>query len=95
MSSAMKYKRDFLKANRVMARQFELKYTAWMEQHNLQPSEQEYRDFAKKWNITIYPGLGDSKSEAVFCVQIAVLKVLAETELEAYESIKRILEHAQ
>ncbi len=95
MSSAMKYKRDFLKANRVTQRQFSLKYTAWMEQHNLQPSEQDYRDFAKKWNITIHPGLGDPKSEAVFCVQIAALKVLAYTELEAYESIQRILEKAQ
>lgn len=92
MGSAMKYKKDFLKANQVTARQFQLKYIAFMESN---PNEAAYREFAKKWNITIHPGLGDSKSEAVFCVQIAALKVLAETELEAYESIKRILEHAQ
>lgn len=92
MSSAMKYKRDFLKANRVTVRQFQLKYIAFMESN---PDEQAYRDFAKKWNIKIYPGLGDSKGEAVLSVNIAALKVLAETELEAYESVKRILEHAQ
>ena len=92
MSSAMKYKRDFLKANRVTQRQFELKYVAFMES---EPDEAAYREFAKKWNINIYPGLGSPSHEVVLSVQIAVLKVLAETELEAYESIKRILEHAQ
>lgn len=89
---AMKYKRDFLKANRVTARQFELKYVAFMESN---PDEQAYRDFAEHWNIAIYPGLGDSKGEALLSVNIAVLKVLAETELEAYESVKRILDKTQ
>lgn len=84
----MKYKRDFLKANRVTARQFELKYIAFMEN---KPDEQAYRDFAKKWNITIHKGLGDAKTEAVLSVNIAVIKVLADTETEAQGSIHNIL----
>ena len=89
MSSAMKYKRDFLKANRVSQRQFELKYVAFIESD---PDEQAYRDFAKRWNINIYPGLGSPSHEAVLSVNIAVIKVLADNETEASESVGRILQ---
>lgn len=89
MSSAMKYKRDFLKANRVTQRQFELKYVAFIEGD---PDEQAYRDFAKRWNINIYPGLGSPSHEAVLSVNIAVIKVLADNETEAAESVGRILQ---
>ena len=85
---AMKYKRDFLKANRVTARQFQLKYVAFMESN---PDEQAYRDFAKRWNIKIYPGLGAPNVEAVLSVNIAVIKVLADNEDDAKDSIARIL----
>jgi hypothetical protein len=88
MSNAMKYKRDFLKANRVTVRQFELKYAAFMES---EPDEQAYRDFAKRWNIAIHRGLGHTHTEAVLSVQIAVIKVLAASDIEAHEFIEEIL----
>lgn len=90
MSSAMKYKRDFLKANRVTQRQFELKYAAFMKS---KPDEQAYRDFAKKWNITIHRGLGLGYTEAVLSVQIAAIKVLAASEIEAQTFIEEILQN--
>ena len=89
MGSAMKYKRDFLKANRVTTRQFELKYAAFMES---EPDEQAYREFAKRWNITIHPGLGHTHTEAVLSVQIAVVKVLASSDAEAQVFIEEILQ---
>jgi hypothetical protein len=89
---AMNYKRDFLKANRVTVRQFQLKYIQFMES---EPDEAAYRAFAKKWNINIYPGLGDSKAEAILSVNIAAIKVLSETEIEAHTEIMAILGKTQ
>jgi hypothetical protein len=89
MSKVTKYKRDFLKANRVTARQFELKYIAFMESN---PDEQAYRAFAQKWNITIHRGLGDPESEALLSVNIAAIKVLSENEDEARAKINEILQ---
>jgi hypothetical protein len=92
MTGAMKYKHDFLKANRVTVRQFELKYIAFMAN---EPDEQAYRDFAKRWNITIYPGLGSPKTEAVLSVGVAVIKVLEKDEVESYNAVQEILQEKQ
>jgi hypothetical protein len=88
-NSAMQYKKNFLRTHRTTARAFELKYIQFMESN---PDEQAYRAFAKRWLITIHKGLGDSKTEAVLSVNIAAIKVMADTEAEARASIENILQ---
>lgn len=85
----MQYKNDFLAANQCTVRVFEHAYIKFMRGV---PDEQAHRAFARRWGITIHAGLGSPRHEAALSVNIAAIKVLAESEAEANAAIREILQ---
>ena len=84
-----KYKADFLRANRCTVQQFEAAYITFMEG---KPDTAAYRKFARKYGITIFPDPNiPADGQALLCVNIAALKVLAETYEESRTAIENIL----
>jgi len=86
--TAMEYKKAFLKSNKLTVKTFERIYVKFMER---QPDEQAYRDFADEFGITIHEGLGNSETEAALSVNIAVIKVLSNSNFEAKAHLMSIM----
>ena len=85
----LKYKTDFLKANRCTVDEFERAYIAFQQR---KPDEKAYRQFARKYHITIHPNPHIPKEiQAVLSVNIAAIKVMAESHYEAESAIAEIL----
>lgn len=84
-----RYKADFLRHNRCTVDQFEADYVAFQER---KPTIADYRKFARKYGITIHsdPYI-PSDLQAVLCVNIAVIKVMAETYEESRTAVENIL----
>ncbi len=83
------YKADFLKHNRCTVDEFEAAYIAFQQR---KPTIADYQKFAKKWGITIHsdPGI-PVDLQAVLSVNIAAIKVMAETYEESLAAIENIL----
>lgn len=85
-----KYKSDFLRANRCTVDEFERDYIAFQE---AKPNQKVYRQFARKYNITIHPDPNiPADLQVVLCVNTAAVKVMAQSEREAYHAIADIIE---
>lgn len=88
MGHVTKYRQVFLKKNKCTADEFERAYVQFMDSN---PTPANYRTFAERWGITIHPGMNDKDTEAILSVNIAAIKVMAESEDEAYTVIRRIM----
>lgn len=83
------YKADFLRYNRCTVQEFEAAYIAFMES---KPDTKAYLRFARKYGITIIPDPNiPADGQALLCVNIAALKVMAETYEESRVAIENIL----
>ena len=83
------YKSDFLRANHCTAQEFESAYVAFAEN---KPDLAAYQRFARKWKIRIIPEPRlPYQTQVVLSVNIAAIKVMAETETEARLAVEGIV----
>lgn len=83
------YKSEFLRANRCTDQEFHDAYVAFMEGL---PSIADYRKFARRYHITIHPEPRlPVNMEVILSVNIAALKVMAQTYAESTAAIEDIL----
>ena len=84
-----KYKSDFLAANHCTADEFEAVYVAFMQS---KPNAKAYRQFARKYGITIHPEPSLPEDlRVVLSVNISVMKVFAKTFAESEAAIQEVL----
>jgi hypothetical protein len=85
-----KYKAAFLLINRCTAQEFHDAYIAFMED---KPDVAAYRKFARRYHITVHP---DARLpvdlQVILSVNIAAIKVMADTYAELLEAIEDILQ---
>ncbi len=85
-----KYKTDFLRANRCTDQEFTAAYLAFMDS---KPDVAAYRKFARKYRITI---ISDpyipADGQVILSVNIAAIKVMAQTYEESIEAVRGITE---
>lgn len=87
-----KYKSDFLRANHCTADEFEAAYIAFMESNGKRPNNKAYRQFARKYGISILPEPRIPEDvRAALSVNISAIKVMAKTSAEAEAAIEDIL----
>jgi len=85
-----KYKADFLRANHCTAQEFHDAYVAFMESN---PNDKAYRQFARKYSITIHPEPRlPEHLQLVFSVNISAMKVMAETFEESESAFQEIID---
>lgn len=84
-----KYKSDFLSVNRCTDDEFEEVYIAFMATN---PNTKAYRQFARKYGITILPDPYIPENvRVVLSVNIAAIKVMAMTSAEAETAVAEIV----
>lgn len=84
-----KYKSDFLLANHCTVDEFEAAYIAFMES---KPNTKAYRQFARKYSITILPEPNLPEDVRVgLSVHISAIKVMAKTFAESIAAVEEIL----
>jgi hypothetical protein len=84
-----KYKSDFLRANRCTEQEFHDAFVEFME---TEPDTKAFRQFARKYHITIHPEPRlPEHLQVVLSVNIAAVKVMAQSEREAYHAIADIV----
>lgn len=85
-----KYKTDFLRANRCTEQEFINAYVTFMES---KPDVAAFRKFARKYRITIHPDPNiPVDAQVIFSVNIAAIKVMAQTYEESIEAVRKITE---
>lgn len=84
-----KYKSDFLLANHCTDQEFHDAYVAFMEG---KPDTAAYQKFARKYHITIHsdPNI-PADAQVVLSVNIAAIKVMAQTYEESIAAMEDIL----
>ncbi len=84
-----RYKNDFLRVNKCTVDEFERDYIGFME---TKPNTKAYRHFARKYSIIVHPDprIPDDV-QLVLCVNIAAIKVMAETHTQAENLVTEIL----
>lgn len=91
-SNWQKYKSLFLSANHCTADEFEAAYVAFMLSHGKKPNTKAYRQFARKYGITIEPDSNLPEDVRVgLSVSISAIKVMAKSAAEAEVAIEDIL----
>lgn len=86
------YKYHFLSANHCTADEFEAAYIAFMEGYGKKPNTKAYRQFARKYGITIVPEPSLPEDVRVgLSVNISAMKVMAKTFAEAESAIEELL----
>jgi hypothetical protein len=84
-----KYKSDFLRANRCTEQEFHDAFVAFMESN---PDTKAYRQFARKYHITIHPEPRLPEDlQVLLSVNISAMKVMAKTHLEAESAIREAM----
>lgn len=84
-----KYKSDFLRANHCTDDEFEAAYIAFIES---KPDIKAYRQFARKYGITIIHDINvPERTRVVFSVNISAIKVMAKTFAESESAVYEIL----
>lgn len=84
-----KYKADFLQANHCTVDEFEAAYIAFMDS---KPNTKDYRQFARKYGITIVPEPSLPVDVRVgLSVNISAIKIMAKTYAESLAAIEEML----
>ncbi len=87
-----KYKSDFLSANHCTVDEFEAAYIEFMASYGNKPNAKAYRQFARKYGITIFPEPNLPEDlRTTLSVSIAAMKVMADTSEEAEAAVEDIL----
>jgi hypothetical protein len=88
-----KYKSDFLCVNRCTAAEFEQDYVAFM---GTKPDDKAYRQFARKYHITIHADPYIPKRlQVILSVNVSAIKVMATSHTESENAIMEIMSGAE